>query len=184
MTNTACVCERCHVTFLRKSKTAGRFCSRTCLRLSYVLRPREHIREERIWADIVQRCTNPKREAYKDYGGRGIRVCDRWLGSSVNFVADMGPRPSPAHTIDRIDTNGNYEPSNCRWATWTEQQRNRRNNHTLTFRGETRCVAEWSEVLGVSKWTLHSRISMGWSTERTLSEPVATGRLAIARASS
>lgn len=85
------------------------------------------------WQNMKDRCTNPKSENWKYYGGRGIRVCKRWLNSFENFLADMGECP-PRLTLDRIRTNGHYRPSNCRWATWTEQQNNRRNNRTFTAR--------------------------------------------------
>jgi hypothetical protein len=85
---------------------------------------------------MKERCLDPNLKSFKDYGGRGITVCDRWLNSFPNFLADMGPRPTPKHSIDRIGNNGNYEPGNCRWATWDVQSRNMR-GRTITFSGET-----------------------------------------------
>lgn len=87
-------------------------------------RRRRHHQLYAIWASMMQRCLNPKAKSYAAYGGRGIRVCDRWQSSFQSFLDDMGDRPSPAHSIDRIDNDGNYEPSNCRWATGSEQMRN------------------------------------------------------------
>lgn len=78
------------------------------------------------WVAMLQRCTNPRRDAFRWYGARGIVVCERWRDFAA-FLADMGPRPSPSHTIDRINPDGNYEPGNCRWATWAEQRRTQRN---------------------------------------------------------
>ena|SRR5439155_19885045 len=80
----------------------------------------------RVWQGMKQRCSNPNTKHWRYYGKRGIGVCERWLESFDNFLADMGPRPSPKHSIDRINSNGNYEPSNCRWATWRQQMETRR----------------------------------------------------------
>lgn len=129
----------------------------------------------RVWAHMKARCHNPKSSVYRYYGGRGVVVCERWQGKEgfANFLADMGPRPSSAHSIDRIDVNGNYEPGNCRWATKQEQMRNKRSNVTLTFRGETRCAAEWAELLGISYAAIVQRVGkLGWSDERALTTPV------------
>jgi hypothetical protein len=82
--------------------------------------------EHYAWTDMIMRCTNPNKNQYKDWGGRGIKVCDRWLESFNNFYEDMGPKPGPNYSIDRINNDGNYEPSNCKWSTKTEQNRNKR----------------------------------------------------------
>jgi hypothetical protein len=99
------------------------------------------------WGSMISRCTNPRKKDYPNYLGRGIEVCERWH-SFENFLADMGYKPSPEHTLDRIDNNGNYEPSNCRWATRKEQNRNSRWNRYLIFDGISKCIAEWAEILG------------------------------------
>jgi len=121
-----------------------------------------------IWKLMRERCRNPKLRCYKNYGGRGIRVCRRWVLFS-NFIADMGPRPTPHHTIDRIDVNGHYEPGNCRWATPREQNRNRRCNTVLTLNGESKCLQEWADDLGISSSTLVNRLA-DWPLERALTE--------------
>lgn len=90
---------------------------------------RKHeIPEYRVWQQVKQRCLNPRHRQYKDYGGRGITMCERWRNSFDSFLADVGPRPDPYLTLDRRDNDGNYEPNNCRWATYTEQNLNKRNN--------------------------------------------------------
>ena len=101
------------------------------------------------WASMQGRCGNPNNQKYYRYGGRGIRVCDRWQEPNgqgfINFLADMGHRPSKKHSIDRIDNDGHYEPSNCKWNTNSNQARNRRTSHLLTFNGKTQCLAAWAE---------------------------------------
>ncbi len=103
------------------------------------------------WQQMRRRCYNPRCHAYLDYGGRGIRMCDRWRHSFENFLADMGTRPTPKHSIDRIDNDGNYSPENCRWATRTQQLRNTRASRRLTFDGVTKTVAEWVEETGLTR---------------------------------
>jgi hypothetical protein len=119
------------------------------------------------WGGIIQRCNNPKRAYYHLYGGRGIKICDRWLDFE-NFFADMGEKPSNKHSIDRIDNDGDYEPSNCRWATVLEQANNRRDNKVLSYVGLELTVAEWARRISVSPFTLYARIRRGWTIERTL----------------
>lgn len=115
--------------------------------------------EYAAWAGIKGRCLNQNDPAYKNYGGRGIAMCERWADSFENFYADMGPRPSNKHSIDRINNDGNYEPSNCRWATKKEQSRNTRKNHLIAFNGEVLCVAEWADKLGIHPHVLWRRLA-------------------------
>jgi hypothetical protein len=132
--------------------------------------------ENVIWNSMVKRCHNPKCLEYHNYGGRGIVVCDRWRGRTgfVNFLADVGPRPSPKHSIDRIDNDGGYEPANCRWATAEQQQLNTRRTVFVTFNGETKTILEWSRITGISYSALYQRIWHGWTAERALTEPSPT----------
>jgi len=108
------------------------------------------------WKDMHKRCISPNNGAYKYYGARGIRVCERWR-EFWNFVEDMGERP-PGTTLDRIDNTGHYEPSNCRWATQIEQQRNTRNTKMLTYNGETLPLRTWAERIGKDPSSLFQRI--------------------------
>lgn len=108
---------------------------------------------------------------FKDYGSRGISVCERWRESFARFCEDMGPRPKGT-SIDRIDNNGNYEPANCRWATAKEQQRNRRSNVHITFNGRTQVMSAWAEEMGMNQLVLQGRIRKGWSIERALTAPL------------
>src|ERR1043166_3295830 len=116
-----------------------------------------------IWYMMAQRCYNPTNPAYPLYGGKGVKICDRWRESFQAFVEDMGPRPSPDHSIDRFpDKNGNYGPGNCRWATSKQQNRNRRDNRILTAFGQSRCLADWAEELGMPARLLALRLWKGW----------------------
>ena len=124
------------------------------------------------WQAMKTRCLNENDPGYKKYGEKGITICDQWMDSFSAFYKDMGDRPEGT-TIDRIDNNGNYEPGNCRWAEIKTQNRNRPSfNRMLTYNGETRCVAEWSEILGISFHAIYCRLRMGWSDEETLTRPV------------
>lgn len=125
--------------------------------------------EWKIWKGMKKRCYQ-KTENDKSYRLKGIIVCDRWLHSFDNFYVDMGPRPTTKHSIDRIDNDGNYEPSNCRWATATEQSRNQSKTKFLEFNGERRCVSEWAEILGVCESLIRHRITSGWTVEDALTK--------------
>lgn len=128
--------------------------------------------EYTTWQAMRYRCENPNHTSYHLYGGRGITVCERWQ-DFANFYADMGPKPSPRHSIDRRDGNGHYTPENCHWATYKQQGRNTSRNRMLTFQGETLSLAEWAERMGISYAALTHRVMRaGWSVERALTTPV------------
>lgn len=125
--------------------------------------------EYMAWDSMKSRCNNPDHPDWDNYGGRGIKVCELWSESFESFLEDMKRRPSSKHSIDRYpDNNGNYEKTNCRWATWDEQARNRRNNHIITFRGETKNLTEWAESCGLTLTALSLRLHKGWTVERAL----------------
>lgn len=128
--------------------------------------------EHGIWRGMKKRCYSPSEKGYRNYGGRGIKVCDRWRSSFKAFYEDMGPRPSKDHSIDRIDGNGDYEPGNCRWSTRKEQNRNRRDNRIGTFQGKTMCLKDWADQYHMRKGTLYDRLDRGMSLEEALTTPV------------
>lgn len=121
---------------------------------------------------MVQRCHNPRNSKYPYYGGRGIRVSRRWR-SFRDFFKDMGKAPSPAHTLERKDTNGHYSKRNCRWATQTEQQNNRRDNRHFLYGGVLRTLKQWSAHTGIRLGTLRSRVYVyGWTFKQVIEAPV------------
>lgn len=129
------------------------------------------IPEYRSWQAAIKRCEYKKYEQYDRYGGRGIRICDRWRNSFEAFYDDMGPRPTSRHTLDRIDNDGNYEPGNCRWATPKEQAENRRTSRLITFDGSTDTLSGWGRRLGRNH-VVAKRLRRGWSMERALTTPL------------
>lgn len=126
--------------------------------------------EYKAWASMKQRCLNLSAVDYPKYGGRGIKICERWLASFSNFLEDMGPRPL-RHSLDRVNNDGDYEPSNCRWSTHREQNANSRNCRYLEFNGERRLLGHWATELGISDYRLSWRLAHGWTVERTLTTP-------------
>lgn len=128
-------------------------------------------REYRIYYKMIERCTNPKSDKYLHYGGRGILICERWLSDIKNFISDMGFAPSPKHSIDRIEVNGNYEPSNCRWATQKEQMNNTRSNKIIEFNGEKLTLSHWCDRFNTSAHLVRGRVRKGWEFERALKAP-------------
>lgn len=127
--------------------------------------------EYRCWRSLRNRCLNKNDHGYSRYGGRGISVCARWRHSFPNFLADMGRKPSPEYSIDRIDNDGPYQKSNCRWALRVTQARNRRNNRKLEFRGECLCISEWAERFGSRYQRIAARLQRGWSIEKAITCP-------------
>lgn len=127
-------------------------------------------KEYRSWKAMWSRCTDPKHKSFGRYGERGITICDRWK-SFDNFLADIGPRPGPNHSVERIDNNENYCPENCRWATWRDQARNRSSNRLLLFSGKMRTIAEISDITSIRVSILYHRIQAGWTIERATSQP-------------
>jgi len=130
-----------------------------------------------VWNTMRMRCYNPKSISYKNYGGRGITVCDEWKNSSKAFC-DWAIKNGYKEglSIDRINVNGNYEPDNCQWITHKEQANNTRNNHFIEYNGECHTRSEWAAITGISAETLKMREARGWSTERLLTEPVSEGK--------
>lgn len=127
-----------------------------------------------IWMGMRTRCNNPKALYFKDYGGRGITVCERW-SKFENFLADMGERPGNLQ-IDREDNNGNYEPGNVRWVTCSVNGRNKRDTRFLTVDGVTKCLAEWAEVKKINAAVILKRILHGWSVENAVMQPLRSKR--------
>jgi len=126
------------------------------------------------WIHIKQRCGNAKDKSFKDYGGRGIKVCERWLSSYENFKEDMGEAPKGLF-IERIDNNKGYNKENCIWTDRKTQSRNKRSNVLVTLKNETKCVLDWSIILNMNCKTIYMRISRGWNPETALTTPIRKG---------
>ncbi len=123
------------------------------------------------WRHMKERCLNPKSKSYKDYGGRGITICKRWLDTFENFYEDMGEKPRRL-TLNRIDNDGDYEPDNCKWSSAKEQANNKRSNHILTYNGIVKTLAQWAEYLGIKRGVIDKRLKRGWTIEKALEVPV------------
>jgi hypothetical protein len=136
-------------------------------------RKRNQSAEYICWCAMIRRCENRNNQDYKEYGGAGISVCERWRKSFVYFLSDMGEKPSQKHSLDRFpNQKGNYEPGNCRWATPKQQALNRKSSKLLTFRGKTQTITEWEGELGFTKETVQQRIRvLKWTVEKALTTP-------------
>lgn len=122
------------------------------------------------WRNMKQRCCNEKRKDYKNYGGKGVKVCDEWKNDFQQFCADMGTRPD-GYLLDRIDYNGNYEPNNCRWVSVAKSSRNKSNNNYIELNGVAKTIGDWSRLLGGHKSLVRSRLKQGWSIEKAITTP-------------
>jgi hypothetical protein len=134
-------------------------------------RPRQRSAEYQAWRAMKTRCLNPESASYPAYGGRGITVCPCWEQSFEAFYADVGPRPSPEHSLDRIENSGHYAPGNVRWATRSEQANNRRTSTAIEWQGTTRTVAEWAAALGLPRHRLQARYRAGWRPPQMFEAP-------------
>lgn len=132
--------------------------------------------EYRVWAGIKRRCLNKNDRSFRDYGGRGITICQQWSDSFESFLADMGLRPTAQHSIDRIDNAKGYEPGNCRWVTRLEQARNKTNNRIIEFQGVAKTSSEWAVITGIKRATIEYRLDSGWSIDHALTIPAEQGR--------
>ena len=139
---------------------------------TYKKKHKKQTKEYACWAAMKSRCLNVQNPQFNNYGERGIKVCDRWLNSFENFLFDMGKCP-PGLTIDRIDNDGDYEPGNCRWATMTQQSRNKRNNIWITINGETKVLTDWCNELDICRMTVSKRIKDGMSKEDAIRSTLA-----------
>ena len=161
----------------RKSIRRGDFVSGKtqscgCLNLEIMTKHGQHKTPEyKAWVKMRFRCLNPNEPSFHSYGGRGIKVCKRWA-KFENFIEDMGKRPSKKHSIDRVDVNGDYKPSNCRWATIRQQSRNRRDNHWITYKGKTLILNDWAKKLKIHKATLRARFKRGLSVKDCFERPL------------
>lgn len=127
----------------------------------------DHAKTYRVWKDMRQRCLNPKNASYADYGGRGIGICARWDDFAA-FLGDMGDRPD-GMSLDRLDVNGGYEPSNCRWATDVEQAGNRRSSRLIEWRGECKPLQQWCREFGIEHSKVRYRLKAGWPLDLAFS---------------
>ena len=136
-----------------------------CLRREVGLRTKTHGMSKtgiyKTWESGKRRCHDPGHKQYQSYGGRGIIMCEKWRDSFESFLSDMGPQPSPKHSLDRINNDGNYEPEKCQWADSIQQANNRRTNVNLTFNQETRTVSQWAHILKINTTTIHNRLKLG-----------------------
>ena len=185
------ICLSCGMEFLflnSPSKSErGKFCSKSCgasvtsLKHGHASEKIGSSRTYNSYHAMIQRCKNPKSAKYWQYGAVGVSVCDRWLESFENFLADMGERPN-GKTIDRFpDKSGNYSPDNCRWATAKEQQHNLKNNRNIEYKGKTLCISEWSRETGLRHCVISYRLKKGWPIDKVFETPAKLGNRVVSQ---
>jgi len=173
-----CQCDCGNITAVSPSHLkGGRIVSCGCYQMEVMtIHKQSYSIEYKRWISMKSRCSDPKHFSYKYYGGRGVKICHRWIDDFRNFFSDMGPIPTPRHTLDRIDCSGHYEPSNCRWVTREVNDRNRRDAWLVTFNGQTKPLMTWSEEFKVKYNSLKNRLYAGWSVEDALTTPMGPPR--------
>lgn len=171
-----CLCD-CGNTIVTLERSVRHGATRSCGCLDLELKIKRstkhgmhNSKEYGVWEEIIQRCTNPMNSAWKNYGGRGIAVCDAWR-SFERFNADMGPRPPGRYTIERIDNSKGYSPDNCKWATEAEQKRNTRRNVVSTLFGYTGCLIDICAKFGLRYQMTAKRLKRGWTIEQCAAYP-------------
>jgi hypothetical protein len=170
-----CLCDCGNISYVRRYELIkGTTKSCGCWNKDRIRKHSKHTsRTYNTYQHMLQRCYNSKCDAYQNYGSRGIKVCEQWLGKGgfLKFYEDMGDAPEGL-SLDRKDKNGNYEPSNCRWATPLEQSNNQRRNLNITFNGETLTLTQWARKTNISPSTIKNRLTSGWSIEKVLTTSV------------
>lgn len=172
-----CQCDCAKIVYVQgRNLTGGQTLSCGCLRLELAKKlctthGMTNTALYNRWNAMRTRCNNPNHRQYHNYGGRGIEVSSQWNNSFAAFLADMGEPPTPQHTLERIDNEGNYEAGNCRWALPSEQAKNKRTSTRITVNGVTRTITEWAEISGINRITLHHRLRSGMAPEIAISTP-------------
>lgn len=171
--NWKCICDCGNITSVRANnlkggttKSCGCFYNESRRTVSKKHGEANKSKEYTSWLAMKRRCTDPNDKRYHDYGGRGIVICNQWLNSYETFLNDMGRAPSSDHSLDRVNVNGNYNPSNCKWSTAIEQQNNMRSNVLITHNDKTKTLAQWCRYLGLKYGTVSTRLSRGWTIEQ------------------
>lgn len=159
------ICPQCGKDFTHWRSAYRVYCTNTCRykNPSNATHGKSKTKEYKAWKSMKSRCYLSTFAQYADYGGRGIEVCDRWRNSFENFLEDMGEKPTSKHTLDRIDGNGNYEPTNCRWATYKQQANNTRRTNFVLHKGERVNLTDIHSATGIHQETLRARIKRGLS---------------------